>query len=30
VHDVRADYEMRCGPCLEANGHVRPDVLYFY
>jgi FkbM family methyltransferase len=30
VHNVRADYEMRCGPCLEANGHVRPDVLYFY
>jgi len=30
VHRVRADYKMQCGPCLEANGHVRPDVLYFF
>jgi hypothetical protein len=30
VNKVRADYAMQCGPCLEANGHVRPDVLYFY
>ena len=22
-------YRMDCGPCAEANGHVRPDVLYF-
>ncbi len=22
-------YKMECGPCAEANGHVRPDVLYF-
>ena len=26
IQKVRTDYEMRCGPCLEANGHVRPDV----
>jgi FkbM family methyltransferase len=30
VRRVRADYEMQCGPCLEAKRHVRPDVLYFY
>lgn len=30
VHQARADYRMQCGPCLEANGHVRPDVLYFF
>ncbi len=30
VHKIRADYQMECGPCLEANGHVRPDVLYFW
>jgi FkbM family methyltransferase len=23
-------YNMECGPCAEANGSVRPDVLYFY
>jgi FkbM family methyltransferase len=22
-------YRMECGPCAEAGGHVRPDVLYF-
>lgn len=22
-------YKMECGPCAEANGHIRPDVLYF-
>ena len=27
---LRPDYQMQCGPCLEANGHVRPDVLYFF
>ena len=27
---IRPDYQMECGPCLEARGHVRPDVLYFY
>jgi hypothetical protein len=30
VRSVRADYQMLCGPCLEANGHIRADVLYFY
>ena len=30
VRSVRADYQMSCGPCLEANGHIRADVLYFY
>jgi FkbM family methyltransferase len=30
VRQGRADYQMECGPCLEAYGHVRPDVLYFY
>ncbi|MDR3718680.1 MAG: FkbM family methyltransferase [Bryobacteraceae bacterium] len=30
VRALRPDYQMQCGPCLEANGHVRPDVLYFY
>jgi FkbM family methyltransferase len=26
---TRSDYRMRCGPCQEANGIIRPDVLYF-
>lgn len=30
VRRTRADYQMECGPCLEAKGHVRPDVLYFW
>jgi FkbM family methyltransferase len=30
VRKIRGDYQMECGPCLEANGHVRPDVLYFW
>ncbi len=30
VRSARQDYTMECGPCLEAEGHVRPDVLYFY
>jgi len=30
VRKMRSDYQMDCGPCLEARGHVRPDVLYFY
>jgi FkbM family methyltransferase len=30
VRKIRPDYRMECGPCLEANGHIRPDVLYFY
>jgi FkbM family methyltransferase len=27
---TRSDYQMECGPCEEANGHIRPDVLYFH
>jgi FkbM family methyltransferase len=27
---LRPDYRMQCGPCMEANGYVRPDVLYFF
>ena len=30
VRKIRPDYQMECGPCLEAKGHVRPDVLYFW
>lgn len=30
VRKIGANYQMECGPCLEANGHVRPDVLYFW
>lgn len=30
VRALRGDYRMQCGPCSEADGHIRPDVLYFY
>jgi FkbM family methyltransferase len=30
IRQAWAGYQMECGPCAEANGHVRPDVLYFY
>ncbi|MFN7992602.1 MAG: FkbM family methyltransferase [Bryobacteraceae bacterium] len=30
VKKIRPDYRMECGPCLEGDGRVRPDVLYFY
>ena len=30
VRKVRSDYQVECGPCLEANGTIRADVLYFY
>ncbi len=30
VRQIRGDYQVECGPCLEAHGHVRPDVLYFF
>ncbi len=30
VHQVRADYRVRCGPCLEGSGRIRADVLNFY
>jgi FkbM family methyltransferase len=29
IHNARADYQMACGPCAEADHGVRPDVLYF-
>lgn len=28
VRKVRSDYQLECGPCLEANGHIRADVFY--
>ena len=30
ILDVRHDYGVECGPCVEANSHIRPDVLYFF
>jgi FkbM family methyltransferase len=30
VRQARADYQMECGQCLEKNGHIRPDVLFFW
>jgi FkbM family methyltransferase len=30
VRAIRPDYELACGQCLEANGHIRADVLFFY
>jgi FkbM family methyltransferase len=29
VRQAWPGYTMECGPCAEANGHIRPDVLYF-
>jgi FkbM family methyltransferase len=29
VRQAWTGYRMECGPCAEANGRVRPDVLYF-
>jgi len=29
VRQAWPNYRMQCGPCAEANGYVRPDVLYF-
>jgi FkbM family methyltransferase len=29
VHETWSGYRMECGPCAEANGYVRPDILYF-
>jgi FkbM family methyltransferase len=29
VMAARPDYTMQCGPCAEANGHIRPDILWF-
>ncbi len=30
VRKIRPDYTVECGQCMEAKGHVRPDVLFFY
>jgi FkbM family methyltransferase len=30
VRNIRADYQMQCGQCLEAKGHIRADVLFFF
>lgn len=30
VRQLRPDYGMQCGPCLEGNAHIRPDVLFFF
>jgi FkbM family methyltransferase len=30
VRKIQGNYRMKCGPCVENNGHIRPDVLYFY
>lgn len=30
IRKIRADYTVECGQCLEAKGHIRPDVLFFY
>ncbi len=29
IRETRPDYTMECGPCAEAHGHIRPDILYF-
>ncbi|HYL74002.1 MAG TPA: FkbM family methyltransferase [Bryobacteraceae bacterium] len=29
IRSVRSDYQMACGPCVEAERSIRPDVLYF-
>ena len=29
IHEARPDYQIQCGPCAEASGAIRPDVLYF-
>ncbi len=26
---TRSDYVVECGPCAEANWHIRPDIMYF-
>ncbi len=30
IRALRGDYRMECGPCAEANGGIRPDILYFF
>ncbi len=29
ILEARPDYKMECGPCAEASGHIRPDILWF-
>lgn len=29
IRETRPDYKMECGPCTEASGHIRPDILWF-
>lgn len=30
IKAASSDYQTECGPCAEANGKVRPDILYFF
>jgi FkbM family methyltransferase len=30
VRKLRPEYTMQCGPCLEYQGRIRADILYFY
>jgi hypothetical protein len=30
VREAYPNYNMECGPCAEANGRIRPDILYFF
>jgi FkbM family methyltransferase len=29
IRETRSDYKMECGPCAEAEGHIRPEILWF-
>lgn len=29
IHSIAPAYQMECGCCAEADGHIRPDVLFF-
>jgi len=30
VRSIRSDYQAECGYCAQANGHIRPEAMYFY
>jgi len=30
VRSLRSDYQAECGYCAQANGHIRPEAMYFY
>lgn len=30
VRAIRSDYHAECGYCAQANGHIRPEAMYFY